>query len=390
MASLTSFHLFLGFSLTIFLISPSQSLTCTSQKFSNNKLYDHCTDLSQLSSYLHWTYDSAASSLSVAFVATPAKPDGWISWAINPTGTGMVGAQALIAFKDSKGAMTVKTYNISSYRSIVKGKVWFDVTEMSADYSDGMMRIFAMVTLPDKTATMVNQVRQVGPSVTDRIPGKHDFQLAILNSKGTLDLLNGQSNVATGENSRIKKKNIHGILNVVSWGIMLPTGVIIARYVRTFPSADPAWFYLHVFFQFSGYVIGVAGWGTGLKLGSESKGIQYTGHRNIGIALFCLATLQVFALFLRPKKDHKFRLYWNFYHHGIGYAVIILGIINVFKGLYILNPAKKWKSAYIVVIALLGAIVLLLEVITWAVVLRRKSGKSTKPYDGYNNGQGRQ
>ncbi|KAL6968426.1 hypothetical protein U1Q18_034229 [Sarracenia purpurea var. burkii] len=92
-------------------------------KFSNNKLYDHCSDLSQLSSYLHWTYDSAASSLSVAFITTPAKSDGWISWAINPAGTGMVGAQAPIAFKDSKGAMTVKTYNISSYRLIVKGKV---------------------------------------------------------------------------------------------------------------------------------------------------------------------------------------------------------------------------------------------------------------------------
>lgn len=60
-----------------------------------------------------------------------------------------------------------------------------------------------------------------------------------------------------------------------------------------FPSADPAWFYLHVFCQVSAYVIGVAGWGTGIKLGSESEGIQYTYHRNIGISLFALATVQV-------------------------------------------------------------------------------------------------
>ena len=86
---------------------------------------------------------------------------------------------------------------------------------------------------------------------------------------------------------------IHGILNVVSWGILFPIGIIIARYLRTFPSADPAWFYLHAFCQVSAYAIGVAGWGTGLKLGSESKGIQYTGHRNIGIALFAIATVQV-------------------------------------------------------------------------------------------------
>ena len=86
---------------------------------------------------------------------------------------------------------------------------------------------------------------------------------------------------------------IHGILNVVSWGLLFPIGIIIARYLRTFPSADPLWFYLHASCQLSAYVIGVAGWGTGLKLGSESKGFQYTGHRNIGIALFALATVQV-------------------------------------------------------------------------------------------------
>ena len=86
---------------------------------------------------------------------------------------------------------------------------------------------------------------------------------------------------------------IHGVLNAVSWGILFPLGVIIARYLRTFPSADPAWFYLHAACQVSAYAIGVAGWGTGLKLGSESQGIVYSVHRNIGIALFCLATIQV-------------------------------------------------------------------------------------------------
>lgn len=82
-------------------------------------------------------------------------------------------------------------------------------------------------------------------------------------------------------------------MNAVSWGILFPIGAIIARYLRTFESADPAWFYLHVLCQSSAYAIGVAGWGTGLKLGSDSKGVTYTGHRNIGIALFSLATVQV-------------------------------------------------------------------------------------------------
>lgn len=85
----------------------------------------------------------------------------------------------------------------------------------------------------------------------------------------------------------------HGILNAISWGLLFPIGAIIARYVRTFESADPAWFYAHVSCQIAGYAIGVAGWATGLQLGSQSEGIVYKSHRYIGIALFAIATLQV-------------------------------------------------------------------------------------------------
>ncbi|KAH7862620.1 hypothetical protein Vadar_007290 [Vaccinium darrowii] len=339
--------------LSLSLLPASHSLTCTSQTFTNNKLYSNCLDLPSLSSYLHYTYTPSNSSLSIAFQATPATSSGWISWAINPTSAGMAGSQALLAFKASNGSMTVQTYNISSYSSIVKGNLSFEVADMEAEYSGGVMTIFATVSLPAKLGTTVNQVWQVGSSVTDGFPDKHAFQAANLNSKGTLDLLKGETTSSgSSGGARQKRKNIHGILNVTS-----------------------------------AYAIGVAGWGTGLKLGSESKGVQYTAHRTIGIALFCLATVQVFALFLRPKKDHKYRFYWNIYHHIIGYAILVLGILNVFKGLDILLPEKKWRSAYIIVISVLGGIALLLEAITWVVVLRRKSSKSTKPYDGHNNGR---
>ncbi|PIN20941.1 putative membrane protein [Handroanthus impetiginosus] len=376
---------------TLSLISPSNSATCTSQTFTNNRPYSFCNDLPSLNSYLHWTYDQAKSTLSIAFIAPPARPNGWVSWAINPTSTGMVGSQALVAFRDAKGAMTVKTYNITAYGPLTESKVWYNVQESSAEFSGGVIRLFATVVLPQQGKTTVNHVWQVGPSVTAGIPAKHDFQPANLNAKGSLDLLRGQSTAAVGGNSRTKRRNVHGILNVVSWGIMFPVGIIIARYVRTFPSADPVWFYLHVSCQVSAYSIGVAGWGTGLKLGSESKAVTYSGHRNIGISLFALATVQIFALLLRPNKDHKYRFYWNIYHHGLGYVILVLGIINVFKGFNILQPEHKWRHAYIIVIAVLGGIAVFLEAITWVIVLRRKkSDKSTKPYDGYNNGHGRQ
>ncbi|XP_054781557.1 cytochrome b561 and DOMON domain-containing protein At3g25290-like [Prosopis cineraria] len=365
--------LFLGLSLLVSLPSPVTSLTCTSQKFSDNKVYSNCVDLPVLNSYLHWTLDSSNSSLSIAFVAAPAKPGGWVSWAINPTGTGMAGAQALVAF-ENEGVVMAKTYNISSYSSVVPGKLSFDVWDLKAEKLSGgaMMSILAKVKLPENAET-VNQVWQVGPSVTDGELDSHEFAPANLDSKGVLNLKSGHSSsISGGADSRTQQKNIHGVLNAVSWGFLFPLGVIIARYMRVFPSLDPTWFYLHVFCQVSGYAIGVSGWAIGLKLGSESHGIHHSGHRNIGIALFCLATLQVFALFLRPKKEHKYRTWWNMYHHGIGYITIILGIINIFGGFNILSPHRRWKIAYVAAIAALAVIALLLEVITWIVFFTRK------------------
>lgn len=151
----------------------------------------------------------------------------------------------------------------------------------------------------------------------------------------------------------------------------MPLGAMMARYMKVF--ADPTWFYLHIAFQVSGYAIGVAGWATGIKLGNDSPGTSYSTHRNLGIALFTFATLQVFALLLRPKPDHKYRTYWNVYHHTVGYTTIILSIVNIFKGFDILDPADKWRWAYIGILIFLGACILILEPLTWFIVLRRKS-----------------
>ncbi|XP_021749592.1 cytochrome b561 and DOMON domain-containing protein At4g12980-like [Chenopodium quinoa] len=372
------------FSLLFLLTSLPLSLssTCTSPKLTSS--YKSCNELPSLSSSLHYSYDHSNKSLSIAFTATPPSASGWVAWGINPTGTGMAGTQAIVAFKDTDGSMSVKTFNLSSYSDIIEGKLSFPVYEKRAVFNaaDGSITIFASVG--NSGTGKINHVWQVGPGVSKGFPEKHEFKPENLQSKGTLDLNGGASSGSkaseTASDAATKKRNTHGILNAISWGLLFPIGAIIARYMRTFESADPAWFYVHVSCQISGYAIGVAGWSTGLQLGSESVGIVYSSHRYIGIALFALATLQIFALFLRPKKEHKLRFYWNIYHHGIGYAIIILGIINVFKGLKILEPEKKWKSTYVTILIVLGGITAVLEVFTWIVVLRKKSSRSTKPY----------
>ncbi|CAA7399326.1 unnamed protein product [Spirodela intermedia] len=380
MATMRSLLVFLAVAAAA-LVLPSSAQSCSSLTLSNSRNYLLCNSLSRLSSSLHWTYHASNGTVDIAYRATQSTP-GWIAWGINPTTTRMVNTQALVAFvSSSSGSITAYPTSIDSYRpSMQSGNLSFAVSGVTATNSDGVMTIYATITLPNNS-TQVNHVWQASTSFNDDVPGQHSPSGDNILSYGTLNLLSGES-ASSATNNVARRRNVHGVLNAVSWGLLMPLGVIIARYLRVFKSADPAWFYLHVGCQCTAYILGVAGWGTGLKLGSDSVGVKHTKHRSIGIALFCLATLQVFALFLRPNKDHKRRIFWNVYHHAVGYAVISLSIVNVFEGFKVLDRERSWRRAYIAVIATLAGVAAFLEVVTWVVVLRRRSCHSEKVLGG--------
>ncbi|PAN36287.1 hypothetical protein PAHAL_6G271400 [Panicum hallii] len=180
--------------LVLLLASPSAtrlaSAACASEKFPAGRAYATCEDLPKLGASLHWTYDASKSSLSVAFVAAPAAPGGWVAWGLNPTGEGMAGAQALVALRGSgSAAPAVKTYNISGYALGASSPLEFPATELAADAagSGGKIRVYGKLQLP-KGMKAVNQVWQVGASATGGAPDKHAFGADNLSAKGKLVL----------------------------------------------------------------------------------------------------------------------------------------------------------------------------------------------------------
>ncbi|KAG8642143.1 cytochrome b561 and DOMON domain-containing protein At5g47530-like [Manihot esculenta] len=373
--------IFFSCALLLSLCVPSSfAQTCRGHTFSSNQVFIACTDLPVLSSFLYWNYHPSNLTADIAFRKTGASTNTWVAWALNPGGQRMIGSQAILAFHNSSGVPIAYTTPITSLSpSMQPGDLSFQVSNLKAEYSNGDMIFFATLHL---TSSMIstNQVWQEG-TMRGTSFNPHAMDSANRASVGIITFENGATVAGSIRTSR--KKNVHGILNAVSWGVLMPTGVMIARYLKVLKVANPAWFYLHAACQSSAYIIGVAGWGTGLKLGSDSPGIKYTKHRNIGITLFCFATLQVFALLLRPKPNHKYRLYWNIYHHSIGYATIILSITNIYEGFDILDPEKKWKKIYTGIIIFIGAAAALLEVITWIIVLRgKKAVTSNKHVNG--------
>ncbi|KAF5812206.1 putative cytochrome b561 and DOMON domain-containing protein [Helianthus annuus] len=364
------FNMFLYIFISSFALSYAQS--CNNYTFSTNQIYATCVSLPVLNSHLHWNYHSNG-TVDVAFRHTGSTASQWVAWALNVNGSGMIGAQAIVAVTSPSGAVRVYTSAVNNYGTgLEESSLSFGVPRMIAERVNGDLVVYASLVLPNGR-TRFNHVWQVGP-VNNGVLSMHSMSPDNRNSVGEVDFITGQMRAGgrSGDVSRQRRRNAHGVLNVVSWGVLMPIGAMSARYLKAFNVANPAWFYIHAATQTSAYIVGVSGWATGLKLGSESSGIKHNAHRNIGIILFALGTLQVFALLLRPKPDHKYRFYWNIYHRSIGYCVIILSIVNMYRGLDILDPEKKWKNAYTGIIISLGVITLLCEALKWFIVLKRK------------------
>lgn len=195
-------------SLLASLFFTSSAQTCKSYTFSGNNVFTACNDLPYLNSFLHWTYDQSSGKLQMAFRQTGVSSSTWVAWAINPTSTGMLGAQCLVAYPKSDGAPVVFPSPIgSNYQTnLANGSLSYEVSDLTATYQNNEMVIFATWSLPTTTST-INQVWQAGP-VSGTTLAQHGSAAANYNSKGTLNLLSGQTQTQGGGNSRTRKRNV--------------------------------------------------------------------------------------------------------------------------------------------------------------------------------------
>ncbi|XP_050385078.1 cytochrome b561 and DOMON domain-containing protein At4g17280-like [Argentina anserina] len=338
--------------LTLLVTSSFSTLTaqpCSTHQFPNHKTFAACKDLPVLNSTIYWNYFPSNGTVDLAFRATLLGDAGWVTWAINPNSKGMVGSQALVAFQRIDGSMAAYTSPIKSYGTrLEQGNLTFPIYTMSAVQENKEITIFASLGLSNN-GTTVNQLWQQGP-LHGNTPGMHSMSGPYLNSYGTLDFLSGKVEATSTHHSLMSPLKIsHGIINSVSWGIVIPVGVIVARNFKGF---GPIWFKAHRSIQIFGSLGAGAGIISGFVLGSMSPGIVYKQHKCIGITLLVLIIVQLLvASFLRPKPDGKYRWLWSLFHYAIGYPSIILANVNVFIGFGILEPPKSWLYAYVGIFA---------------------------------------
>lgn len=340
---------------------------------------------------LAWTYHAHNATLDLAFFGSFISPSGWVGWGINPTTAEMTGTRSLIAFPDpNSGQLVLLPYILDPTVKLQKSPLLSRpldhihlLSSSAAMYGgklatihDGaQVQIYATIRLsPNKTK--IHVVWNRGVYVQGYSPTIHPTTINDLSSATTIDILSG---VARHDNDLKTLKIVHGVTNAISWGVMLPIGIVTSRYLRHIEALGPTWFYVHAGMQLTGFLLGTIGFAIGLRLGQLSPGKVYGLHRKLGFIAVCLGSLQTLALLFRPKTTNKYRKYWKSYHHFVGYACVVIGVVNVFQGFEAMEASRSYaKLAYCLCLSTLIGVSIALEVNSWVVFCRKAEEEKLK------------
>ncbi|CAA0826680.1 Cytochrome b561 and DOMON domain-containing protein [Striga hermonthica] len=363
---------------------------------SSSRTYNKCSPLPSQGASFAWSYHPHNSTLDLAFFGSFISPSGWVGFGLNPNSPEMSGSRVLISFPDpNSGQLVLLPYILdppvklqrgpllsrplpdlhllSSFATLYGGR-------MATVHSGAAIEIRASLKLvPNRTKIYL--VWNRGLYVQGYSPAMHPTSPDDLSSATTLNLLTASEGGAHASPPPPLLKYAHGITNSISWGLLLPTGAVLARYLRPVRAVGPAWFYLHAGVQLIGVFVGTVGFGLGIRLGQIRSGQAYGLHRKLGFAVFCLGWLQTMALLFRPKTTHRFRRYWKSYHHFVGYACVVLGVVNCFQGLEALG--ESWWSSYAklgysLCLSSLVGVCIALEVNSWVVFCRKAKEEKIK------------
>ncbi len=155
----------------------------------------------------------------------------------------------------------------------------------------------------------------------------------------------------------------HGRVMVFSWAFLIPVGVLLARFFKVMPGQDwphrldnKAWWHGHLLLQHAGTALTLLG--LVLVLIETGGPSGQVAHWLAGYAVVISCLLLVAAGWLRGSKggptdpapdgslagDHydmtSRRIWFEYAHKGLGYAVLAVSVAAVYTGLWYSNGSR--------------------------------------------------
>ncbi|KAI4355235.1 hypothetical protein L6164_004028 [Bauhinia variegata] len=293
---------------------------------------------------------------------------GWVGIGFSKDGM-MVGSSAMVGWINKHGQPKIKQFYLQGRKpsEVIAGKGELPLNNMPAAVATNGAEIYLAFQLqtPDPIGKQPILLAFGTKHPQNHHLSKHVDKTAIL-----FDFSSGSKGEVS--NTLFLMRKNHGIVGIIGWGLIMPTGAIVARYLR---HKEPLWFYLHAVIQFVGFAFGLATVLLGLQLHSRMHA-HVPAHRGIGIFVLVLSVLQILAFFLRPNKDSKIRKYWNWYHSWFGRLALFFAALNIVLGIQAAGAGSDWKIGHGFLVSLVIVAVIVLEVLAY---LKRKEMGSMPP-----------
>ncbi|CAN0884787.1 Cytochrome b561 and DOMON domain-containing protein At3g61750 [Linum grandiflorum] len=309
----------------------------------------------------------------MTFVLSRVYTSGWVGMGFSKNGM-MVGSSAVVGWVTKKGTPMIKQYYLQGSK---QSQVIADAGELDLNHIPPAVALHPPQIYLSFQAKFLTPLQRQPILLAFGTKYPHHHRLSHHDDKTTIlfDFSAAGPRSALVINAGEVKRN-HGVLATLGWGVVLPVGAIVARYLR---HNDPLWFYLHAFIQFVGFIFGLAAIVLGQQLYYKTNA-NVPAHRAIGIFVLTLAILQILAFFVRPNKDSKIRKYWNWYHSWSGRAALFFAAVNVVLGIHVGHAGTTWKVMYGLILAAILLAVISLETLGW---LRRRSDQKNIDLNNY-------
>eukprot|EP00735_Rhodelphis_limneticus_P005199 TRINITY_DN1695_c0_g1::TRINITY_DN1695_c0_g1_i1::g.17635::m.17635 TRINITY_DN1695_c0_g1::TRINITY_DN1695_c0_g1_i1::g.17635 ORF type:complete len:767 (+),score=229.69,sp/Q9M363/B561I_ARATH/27.15/4e-27,DOMON/PF03351.12/8.1e-14,DOMON/PF03351.12/4.2e-14,DOMON/PF03351.12/3.5e-14,Cytochrom_B561/PF03188.11/0.00022,DUF568/PF04526.8/0.28,DUF568/PF04526.8/37,DUF568/PF04526.8/76,DUF568/PF04526.8/6.6e+03,SdpI/PF13630.1/6.2e+02,SdpI/PF13630.1/0.027,ABC2_membrane_4/PF12730.2/6.1 TRINITY_DN1695_c0_g1_i1:150-2450( len=307
---------------------PDENNGATSSVVVNDYMYS--ADYGKM--IVHWT--PLDNEIAMMFECSTS---GWCALGLDVDSEwAMVGAQSIYTWVTSTGTVELAHYNLdgetSSKVKRVDGKSTYSADAFLTDVQGWQVDGKTFVSFTRKWDTGDSSYYTIKKDSYNRIIWAAGGSDSVVEHNTKSD--RGESiNFSTGESKSegviIAWQVAHGIMMVIGWAILVPWGIILARFYK---HKDPWWFKMHRNVQYSAMLIVLAAFILGLVEEPEIG-----AHGGIGIVAVGLGLLQPINAYFRPKKGEQYRVPWEYLHKFSGRIGLILAIINLFIGLAIVD-----------------------------------------------------